>query len=303
MIFSSGAEMSTGQGTPVDGAAWTPLVTVALRSHNDVLYARRTLDILSRQTFRDFEVVSLDDHSNDGTAEILASYSFVRVADSVPTPYIPGRTLNYACSCSRGKYIVFLNLDAVPQSETYLERMLAPLASGSAELVYGNQICRPDASELVRKDYSRAFGDGRLAATWRHFFSMASSAVSRELLLNHPFNEELHYSEDIEWSYRLKRLGFRIAYAADAVVEHSHNYTLPQVRKRFFNEGIADRVIFGESQSFVTFLRQFCMESARDAVYLLKRRKFVSLFGILPYRFTQKFNYWRGTRAGTGIDK
>ena len=50
---------------------------------------------------------------------------------------------------------------------------------GSAQIVYAQQIPRKDARPLIRKDYRRAFGDGSVARTWRHFFSIAAAAAPR----------------------------------------------------------------------------------------------------------------------------
>ena len=41
----------------------------------------------------------------------------------------------------------------------------------------------------------------------------------------------------------------KIVYCPESHVEHSHNYTLRELAKRFRGEGAADRVIFGESPS------------------------------------------------------
>ncbi|MDD3119637.1 MAG: hypothetical protein PHQ27_10695, partial [Victivallales bacterium] len=154
---------------------------------------------------------------------------------------------------------------------------------------------RPDARPLVRKDYERAFGNGGIAATWPHFFSLASAAAPRELLLRQPFNEQLQYSEDIEWSYRLKQQGGRIAYVPDAVVEHSHNYTGTEVWKRFYNEGRAEYVIFGPRRNWVRgFFLPWLAESIRDIVYLFRHREAAAIPAGLLYRWRQKLAAWCG---------
>lgn len=268
-----------------------------MRSHNDAQFAEKTLEILMKQNEKNFEIISLDDNSTDGTCEIISRFPSVRrIFKPENEKYVPGRVLNRAVREARGKYIVFLNCDAVPLDESYLEKMTSRLISNEADVVYGNQICRPGCDILVRKDYERAFGDGKIAASWGHFFSMASSAVSKKLALENPFDETLTYSEDIEWSLRLKNNGFRIAYAPECAVEHSHNYTLSQVAKRFYNEGVADRKIYGTATQFHVFARQFVTESFRDVAYTLSKGSLRGFFSIIPYRFTQKFNYWRGRR-------
>ena len=69
----------------------------------------------------------------------------------------------------------------MPLDERWLESLVAPLKAGAADATFANQLPRADATALVRRDYLRAFGDGRAAATWPRFFSLASAAARRAL--------------------------------------------------------------------------------------------------------------------------
>lgn len=273
-----------------------PRISVVIRSHNDREYIGRTLDMLTRQTVRDVELLSLDDRSTDGTADIIASFPQVRRITGAPTPYVPGKVLNFALKHASGDIVVFNNSDAIPQSADYLEKLIAPLADPAVGAVYGQQICRPDAHILVRKDYERAFGDGKIAATWRHFFSLASSAIRMQTLRDNPFNENICASEDIELSYRLRKQGLRIAYEPSAVTEHSHNYTLSGMSRRYYIEGLAHPYIFGDSVSLFASLRGVVAEVLRDYVYLFRHRNVSAFFTSPIYRFIQRWCYYRGCR-------
>ena len=57
-------------------------------------------------------------------------------------------------------------------------------------------------------------------------FSNVCSAIRRETLEQHPFVDDIIMSEDQEWSRRMLLEGFELRYVADAVVRHSHPYTL-----------------------------------------------------------------------------
>lgn len=241
-----------------------PAVSVVVRSHNDIGYIRETLTMLLAQDFPDFEILSCDDASNDGTADCIQQFSEIRMQPRPEGAYVPGRTLNRAVQACHGEIIVFNNADAVPCGKDYLSELIAPFRDPDVVAVYGNQLCRTEASCLVRKDHERAFGNGILAARWGIFFSLASSAVRRQNLLQFPFSEELQYSEDVEWAKRCRDRGEKIVYAATAQVRHSHNYTLPQLKKRFYNEGLASARIFGRRQSLMQCLGRIMMETLRD---------------------------------------
>ena len=270
------------------------MISVLMRSHNDIAYIKQTVEMLLKQEVNDsFEIISCDDHSTDGTAEYLAGIAQIRRITPPPGKYVPGKTLNYMVSQANGEYIVFNNADAIVQHKEYLKNLVAPLQDQHVDCVFGNQIARPDAYAVVRKDYERAFGDGSIARNWDRFFSLVSSGFRKADLLAKPFNDQIQYSEDSEW---VNRNHANIVYVADAIVEHSHNYTLKEVKKRFFNEGVADTQMGKKPISFARCLINIIVESLRDYLYLLKHGKVLELYYPVIYRYVQKMSYYRGAK-------
>ena len=270
-------------------------VSILVRSRNDEPFAEVTFrSILEQDSPLPFEVISCDDASEDRTPEIIASFPEVKRLPRPEGPYLPGKRLNYMIRHCTGDIVVFNNADAVPQNRSWLRNLVKPLLDGSADAVYANQLARPDADWLVRKDNLRAFGDGRIAAQWRFFFSLASSAAGKDDLLRRPFDEEIRYSEDVEWAHRRP---IRIAYAANALVEHSHNYTLQELKRRFYGEGYADGRIFGDRPALARELAAAARETLRDAFFLLKNPAGLpELPGAPVRRFCQRYAHWKGVR-------
>lgn len=274
-----------------------PKVSIVIRSHNDIGFVSDTLKELLAQDFQDYEIISCDDASTDGTAEAIASFPRVIRLERPEGRYVPGKTLNRAIPQCHGEIVVFNNADAVPCRHDYLDKLLAPLLEDPAVVaVYGNQLPRDDAQALVRKDTERAFGDGKIAAKWPNFFSLASSAIRRQALLDYPFDEGIQYSEDAEWTWRSRARGEKIAYCPEAMVKHSHNYTIHQLWVRFFNEGRADGRIYGTVPPLWACCRRFVMESLRDYGYLLKHGAFSELLMPPIRRYIQIFAHRKGSR-------
>lgn len=270
------------------------MISVLMRSHNDIKYIRQTVEMLLAQELdENMEIISCDDHSVDGTAEYLATIPQLRRIVPPEGKYIPGKTLNYMISQAKGDIIVFNNSDAIPQNREYLKNLTVPLKNENVDCVFGNQIAREDAYYVVRKDYERAFGDGSVSASWGNFFSLVSSGFRKRDLIAKPFDEKIQYSEDAHW---VKQYSAKIFYVADAVVEHSHNYTLQEVRRRFFNEGIADKQMGKQTMSFLHCIRSVAAETLRDWIYLIKHKTFREIFYAPIYRWVQKFSYYRGTK-------
>jgi len=278
------------------------LVSILVRSGNDEKFIGATLRaIFAQESSLPFEVLCCDDASTDRTAEVIASFPGVTLLPRPEGEYIPGRRLNYMVKACRGDIVVFNNADAVPQGKNWLKNLIAPLLDGRADAVYGNQLPRPDAKCLVRKDNLRAFGDGRIAAKWRFFFSLATSAVWRKDLLEHPFDENIRYSEDVEWAHRRD---IRIVYAPEARVEHSHNYTLAQLKRRFYGEGKADAEIFGSVPPLWRELASAFRESLRDTAFLLTHPAGLLELPLSPVRrFIQRYYHWKGGRDHARTEK
>ena len=271
------------------------MISVLMRSHNDIPYIRETVEALLSQDVDDIvEIISCDDHSTDGTAEYLAGVPQLRRISPPEGRYVPGKTLNYMVSQAQGEYIIFNNGDAIPQHKEYLKNLSAPLKLAETDCVFANQIARKDAFAVVRKDYERAFGDGSISRHWYKFFSLVSSGFRKEELATHPFDETFQYSEDSQW---VNRREVKIVYVPDAVVEHSHNYTLPEVTKRFFNEGVADKQMGKKSPGVLKTWKTIFAETLRDWIYISKCGAWKEFFYAPRYRYTQKMSYYRGTRA------
>ncbi len=270
------------------------MISVLMRSHNDILYIRKTVEALLTQEIDDVvEIISCDDHSTDGTAEYLAGIAQLRRIAPPEGRYVPGKTLNYMIAQAHGEFIVFNNGDAIPQHKEYLKNLVEPLKEKTVNCVFGNQIARKDAFAVVRKDYERAFGDGSNSCKWHKFFSLVSSGFRKEELIQHPFDETFQYSEDSQW---VNRRDVNIIYVPDAIVEHSHNYTLQEVKKRFFNEGIADKQMGKKTPSFLRTLKTIIAETLRDWIYLLKNKAVKEFFYAPVYRYVQKMSYYKGTK-------
>lgn len=289
-------------GETTKGPAANPFASVLVRARNDAALIGRTLEgIFNQEAGFPFEVLVCDDASTDATREIAGRFP-VRFVERPAGPYKPGRTLNAMVRAARSEVVVFNNADAPPLDRFWLAALTKPLrdAPGRPAITFANQLPRPDATALVRKDSERAFGDGRVQATWRFFFSLASSATWRKTLLDAPFDENIQFSEDVEWAWRNSRRDadpVAVIYCPEARVEHSHNYTLRQLWRRFRGEGAADRVIFGDRPSLARELCGAARETLRDFAYLTHRPRAWAEMPLAPVRrLTQRLAHWAGTR-------
>jgi len=273
---------------------------VVMRSHDDMPLIAETLAMLHQQDCP-FELLVFDNASTDGTLEEVKKYTN-RVINVPKGGYIPGHVLNQGMSNSDGDLVAFLNSDCTPQNASWLRTLLAGFADDRVAAVFGRQIPRPDCHPLYAKDTEATYGDGSRQQYWRHCFSMASSAIRRSAWEQLRFNEHIQYSEDIDWTWRARQQGYTIRYVPNAVIMHSHNYTLRQYFKRNYGEGKAEATIFEWSAWQRSVLRYSFLPYARqlldDWQYCSSRAEFRSGMYSPALRLVQLLGRRAGFQAG-----
>ena len=281
-------------------------VSVVVRARDDEKVVGRTLEgIFGQEGAPEFEVLFCDDGSRDRTREVAAGFP-VRFVERPAGAYMPGRTLNALARAAEGDVVVFNNSDAVPLGKDWLKELTAPLleAPGKARATFANQLPRADALASVRRDHACAFGDGKEQSKWRFFFSLASAATWKRLLEAWPFDEGIRYSEDVAWAWRNSRReegALEVVYCPGARVEHSHNYTLRELARRFRGEGASDRAIFGDRPSLARELAGAGAATLRDWAWMARRPgTWGEIPGAAVRRLVQRTAHWRGTREGVG---
>lgn len=127
-------ERRTAPGAPPDG----PLVTVVMPTYNQGKFLRQALDSVLAQTFRDFELIVVNDGSTDDTEAVLRCYDDTRIRVITQANQGIGAALNAGFALSRGRYETWWASDNVMFPE-----MLASLAGyldghGDVDYVYAN---------------------------------------------------------------------------------------------------------------------------------------------------------------------
>ena len=132
-----------------------PVVTVIVNLFNGKETLAEAIDSVLAQTFVDWELLTWDDCSSDGSDAIVANYSDLRIRYfRADTQVTLGRARPCAMQMARGVWIAFLDQDDVWLPHK-LERQLAVArAKPEAALVYGRTVrFYPNG---VERDYDQA---------------------------------------------------------------------------------------------------------------------------------------------------
>ena len=92
-----------------------PEISVVFTSYNHKEFLKQSLDSLINQTFRNFEIIIVDDCSTDGSQELLKEYASVDcrirlyLKDSNSGSYV--NSTNYGASLATAPYLIFAQCD------------------------------------------------------------------------------------------------------------------------------------------------------------------------------------------------
>lgn len=194
------------------------LISVIIPTHNRREILKKSIESFYDQSFakEDFELVVIDDHSSDGTEEMIASLSppFALVYDKSDKRG-PARARNIGIQKAQGEIILFIDSDIVAHADLLKEHMSIHKERGSVivhgEVINTPNIDNPRSEKWKLSDYSQAF------------FATGNSSVAKVFLLKAGLFDEDFFEygwEDLELGLRLKKMGLRAVKNSKAIGYH-----------------------------------------------------------------------------------
>jgi len=272
-----------------------PLAAIIMRSKNEMPHVHAALEMLPRQTFRDYELFAIDSGSTDGTLEELRGHCAAdHLSEIPPEDYVPGQVLNEAIARTSHPIVVLLNADAVPRSEDWLEKLVQPILDDTADATFSRQVARPDARFIVAYDYQRAYDPGNADD---HFFSAAACAFKRGLWERHKFHKD-GYAEDAIWATSCRMFNARFQLVPESEVEHSHNYSMEELFHKKLRHGSSFAKVHGETSPLGHRLYLCARELGRDLFFACRHRQFRTIPYNIAYRTAIHAGLHKGLRDG-----
>jgi len=198
-----------------------PSVTIVVPFHGTVAEAEATLDALGALILSSGDRIIVADNTGATTVHARDGVTVV-AADAEQSSY---HARNRATEQVTTEWIAYIDADCTP-SPDLLEAFFAEAIGDEVGAVVGEVRGREDQDALVAR-YSRSRGhiaqEGHFHHPYRPFGVTANLLVRREAWASvGGFCEGLRSGGDVDFSWRLQEVGWRLDYRPAAVVEHAH---------------------------------------------------------------------------------
>jgi len=204
----------------------TPMVSILMPTHNAAAFVAASVDSLLAQTFRDFELIIVDDGSTDTTLDILAGIEDPRLVVIASQENLgPVHARNRAFAAARGRYIAALDADDLCHPDR-LARQVAyldshpdvVLVSTAASVIEGDRV---SFAPMVRHT-SPALIDWLLLTRNPLIWSSAMFRAEAARRLSPFTRPERRYAEDFDLYHRLRPFGAIARIDEDLVTYREH---------------------------------------------------------------------------------
>ncbi|MEK4716768.1 glycosyltransferase family 2 protein [Priestia sp. FSL W8-0524] len=234
-------------------------------------------DILNKLP-ANIETLIIDSSSSDNTTDIAKSFNCkVNVIDK--KAFNHGGTRNVAARIATGDILVFLTQDAIPVGEEAIEKITSPFFEDeSIGMAYGRQLPHKNAKIMgsfarlhnyPEKSIIKSFKDKDSLGIKTVFCSNSFAAYRREAFEKvGMFPNNVILSEDTYVCAKMILADYKVAYTADATVYHSHDYSIIEEFKRYFDIG----VFYGREGWIVN---EFSQAEGEGIKFVLEQFKFL----------------------------
>ena len=247
------------------------------------------LESLEGQTLKDFEVVVVEDGSDkpckdvcDRHADVLDIHYYIKPNSG------PGQSRNYGAERAGGEYLIVLDSDVV-LPEGYLAAVDKELQDAPADAFGGPDRAHPSFTDTQKAiSYSMTSfyttggirgGDKKLDKFYPRSFNMG---IRRETYMSLGGFSRMRFGEDIDFSIRIFKAGFRCRLFPEAWVWHKRRTDFRKFWRQVYNSGIARINLYKKYPESLKIVHLLPMVFTVGVAYLLLLAAIGFLWALLP---------------------
>lgn len=226
----------------VDLSETPPFLSVVIPARNCPLMLRQCLSCLADSTYRNFEVIVVDDASSDETVSVAHQGANSHVL-SLEKQSGPAAARNFGASSASGEYILFLDADVCVHVDTLKKIVEKVEANPDTHAIFGSYDTAPHELNIVSQyrnlmhHFVHQTGEEEASTFW------AGCGLVKRSVFNKVGGFDANYSrpciEDIEFGIRMREKGFRIRLEKEIQVTHLKRWTAwGMLKADVFDRGI-----------------------------------------------------------------
>lgn len=216
------------------------LVSVLIPCYNTVRYVEEAVRSIMAQTYRNMEIICVDDCSTDGTREVLERLakedSRIRLVYNKKNIGCT-KTLNRGITLVRGKYIARMDSDDVSMPERIEKQVKYLEENKDISIVSGNLVTiDEDGVEKERSCVPTESASVFATVIWWNCVTHPLIMGRIEVFRKNPYDKRFRTAQDYElWCRLLYKKGIRIANIRDVLLKyriHSANASTVNAKKQ-----------------------------------------------------------------------
>lgn len=244
-----------------------PKVSILMPVYNVAPYLKEAMDSILNQTFKDFELIVLNDCSPDNAEEILDTYSDDRIVRYKGRQNVGlANVLNVGLQMARGEYIARMDSDDISLPERIEKQVLYLDANPSVDLVSAGMKRFGDSDEEI--SYKTDVEEVKFSALFYSPILHPSSIWRKDRFLakNLFYRQEMVPAEDFDLWTRALAAGLVLVNIPDVLyLYRTHSSQVTRVNKDW---------------SVAKIIRYNYVKSIFPDVDENKAKEFISIFGI-----------------------
>lgn len=213
-----------------------PTVSVILPVYNAAQFLPSALESVLQQTYRDFELLVIDDGSTDESGNVINGYSAKdrRIRALRHSNVGITETLNRGLLESRGRWIARMDADDI-SDPARLERQIEHVAKNLQTKVLGTRFTGIDSQGAPLRDYSPPCQPWLIE--WemcrRCAIGHPTVVMEREFILKvGGYNRQLRYAQDYDLWLRVIRSGGQVANLHERLLRYRESPTSATIARR-----------------------------------------------------------------------
>lgn len=207
--------------------------SVIIRTKNEGHIYHKVLQRLKEQTYQDFEIVAVDDNSNDGSDQLPLQY-FHKTRVRLVTVTAGKFTHSYSCNLggknsNASDYLIYLNGHSIPVSKTWIKDGITSFKDEKVAGVFAWSLPARDANlfEKLLYDFNAYVLHNKKEIISRlsmGIFGTTGCIMKKSLWDQYSFNERYkNGGEDTEWANHWFKKGYVVIQDPKFRTYHSHN--------------------------------------------------------------------------------